>query len=946
MFDDCHEGWITSSEPERGGSCLRMRSCSTGPVIRARWVALAVALSLAGVPASAATGFTYRLVRDFPAAGFNGVTAPDEALCNFAFNDLGHAAYTASRVDYTTTPQVVVTSLYFWDGTSETLLFRDVDPRDGLHFPTFSSCPGYGIGLNNSGLIALPAITSPASVPGMMYFRPGIGHIGTVEDPARSSAFWSRANLNDTGQVAYVGGVSPAVGVSCFRIGTIGLGIPTPTESRICNTDGEYLFVPGFGGGIVNGSGQAAFLVSRQGAGAGYSTSLLDYDPSGMGRLTDLGLADEWFVHSAVPGFNASGFASVVTDGPQPLNHPGSVFRVALVSPDRRSVSILADGSVFTRDPRTGRSGSWLNDRNQVAFVVQDLDATNPGNARQGLWLVDPAKEPLLVLLGGYEPFEFGGQVARAVYLWTDSYPGGRGDLIVNNGGDVMFSATYVPAGAPTSTLRHGIFVASPEPGLTPANPVLPGPGDALPLGWRFVAPCAAIRNASFYPPGSATPPPRTCWVDPAFASGYTFTAEPGSANFASVVIPAPLPGGDAEFTLEVDGLAFPLQAGQVFDLTSVNQAGVPSFRIAGIDLAEALSPTDPAAFVTGLTWIGDPTAPNNFTLVPIVDSDGDGVEDAVDACPGTAPGAPVDATGCAPAQRDSDGDGVTDDIDQCAGTPAGTPVNAVGCPLPPPDSDGDGIPDLADVCPGTAPGAPVDATGCSPAQRDSDGDGVTDDIDQCAGTPAGTPVNAVGCPLPPPDSDGDGIPDSADTCSGTAPGAAVDANGCSAAQRDSDGDGVTEDIDQCAGTPAGTPVNAVGCPLPPPDSDGDGVPDSADRCPATSAGAAVDSNGCSASQRDSDGDGVMDDADACAGTPTGTPVNAVGCPIVSSGRVCDVDRDGDVDWRDIKAVAKAVGQQASGPTDPRDANRSGRIDVKDVLICSSKCDRWLCASP
>jgi OOP family OmpA-OmpF porin len=36
-----------------------------------------------------------------------------------------------------------------------------------------------------------------------------------------------------------------------------------------------------------------------------------------------------------------------------------------------------------------------------------------------------------------------------------------------------------------------------------------------------------------------------------------------------------------------------------------------------------------------------------------------------------------------APAPLDSDGDGVTDDMDQCPGTPAGTRVDAKGCPLP-----------------------------------------------------------------------------------------------------------------------------------------------------------------------------------------------------------------------------------------------------------------------
>ena len=59
------------------------------------------------------------------------------------------------------------------------------------------------------------------------------------------------------------------------------------------------------------------------------------------------------------------------------------------------------------------------------------------------------------------------------------------------------------------------------------------------------------------------------------------------------------------------------------------------------------------------------------------VDSDGDGVVDADDKCPGTAAGVAVDATGC---PLDSDGDGVTDDKDQCPETEAGATVDEKGC--------------------------------------------------------------------------------------------------------------------------------------------------------------------------------------------------------------------------------------------------------------------------
>ena len=58
-------------------------------------------------------------------------------------------------------------------------------------------------------------------------------------------------------------------------------------------------------------------------------------------------------------------------------------------------------------------------------------------------------------------------------------------------------------------------------------------------------------------------------------------------------------------------------------------------------------------------------------------DSDGDGVPDDEDECPGTPPGIQVDTVGCA---GDRDGDGVTDDVDMCLGTPKGAIVDHRGC--------------------------------------------------------------------------------------------------------------------------------------------------------------------------------------------------------------------------------------------------------------------------
>ncbi|MBN2721139.1 MAG: OmpA family protein [Proteobacteria bacterium] len=157
--------------------------------------------------------------------------------------------------------------------------------------------------------------------------------------------------------------------------------------------------------------------------------------------------------------------------------------------------------------------------------------------------------------------------------------------------------------------------------------------------------------------------------------------------------------------------------------------------------------------------------------------------------------------------QKDSDGDGVPDDMDICPGTPKGTQADKFGCPGAPGDSDGDGVVDAQDRCPGTPAGTRVDAYGC-PA--DADGDGVLNEADRCPNTPMGIRVDSYGCPI---DSDGDGVTDAVDECPGTPKGTRVDGRGCPVITvGDSDGDGVLDSRDQCPGTPTGVKTDSRGC--------------------------------------------------------------------------------------------------------------------------------------
>lgn len=146
----------------------------------------------------------------------------------------------------------------------------------------------------------------------------------------------------------------------------------------------------------------------------------------------------------------------------------------------------------------------------------------------------------------------------------------------------------------------------------------------------------------------------------------------------------------------------------------------------------------------------------------PDLDFDGDGIVNAVDACPKVKGAASAD--GC----PDADGDGITDAEDRCPNERG--PVALRGCP----DSDSDGLADIDDACPAEA--GPLARKGCPP--KDSDGDGLIDEEDGCPTEPG--PIERKGCPIR--DTDGDGTPDELDNCPKVA--GPVENQGCPAEEK------------------------------------------------------------------------------------------------------------------------------------------------------------------
>ena len=119
---------------------------------------------------------------------------------------------------------------------------------------------------------------------------------------------------------------------------------------------------------------------------------------------------------------------------------------------------------------------------------------------------------------------------------------------------------------------------------------------------------------------------------------------------------------------------------------------------VAPIALAVGLALGSVSAQAGYLTDSGGGVVTNNFGECWTAPG---GVDAMMEACGDVAP---------TPDDPDSDGDGVPDSRDECPGTPAGVAVTSFGCPK---DSDGDGVPDYLDKCPGTPAGAKVDSDGC-----------------------------------------------------------------------------------------------------------------------------------------------------------------------------------------------------------------------------------------
>lgn len=273
----------------------------------------------------------------------------------------------------------------------------------------------------------------------------------------------------------------------------------------------------------------------------------------------------------------------------------------------------------------------------------------------------------------------------------------------------------------------------TPTPGQEPGTPLAPlagGPADVF----QFGATVGAGGLGVDFP----------LYIDPPVATGYTYTVEPGEPTFASVVVPAPLPvTGDDQFRVLFGAFDEPLVAGTQFSFTDFVPGGVTTFEIRGIDPGEGLDPTDPFAFVAGLTFLGQ--GPITITQAPIALC-GNGTTDPGEACDD---GNQADGDGCSSiCVVEFCGDGVVQAglAEQCddgqANSDGAPDACRTDCTLA---RCGDLVIDSGETC---DDGNAVSGDGCSSLcqDEDADGDGVRDAVDACPESVVTPTVVIDGC--------------------------------------------------------------------------------------------------------------------------------------------------------------------------------------------------------
>lgn len=700
--------------------------------------------------------------------------------------------------------------------------------------------------------------------------------------------------LGNNGRISDIEGANPG------RIVTVG---PTnAVASRTPVMDNSFRVSP-----TISRNGLNAAAGGNSGTN-GSENSVWVLDPTLVGSLAEFVLCTNAAACS-VNGVSVNDRAAVAVTTDDYFNLPQFTGYVGVVSTDPATPGLVrvADQTGPLGFTRFLQSPS-INNLNEVAFNA----TTTTGS---GVFVGDVSGRAPTPVITSNEVIRADGALFGGVSQL------GFSPHSMNDKGQVAFyGGVNSPAG-----FRYVVLRADPAPGVTAGNPLLPGPGDVLPGGgWRFRA--CGTGNWSQIPIRSCPP---IEYYDPEYAVGYEYTVEGAGPSFRSVLIPAPLPNGDDAFQVEFDGNVAALKAGVLYDFTTLAPNGVRSFRITGISLAEALDPNDARAFVTGMQYV-DPSITNfTITMVPIVEN----TDPPTDSTP---PSITPTVTGVL-----GNADWYTTDVavSWAVQDPESAVASTSGCAAANVTADTTGT---TFTCTATSAGGT--ASRSVTIRRDATPPSVLFGAASPAANAAGWNRSTVSVPF----SGADATSGIASLTPATSPltftGEGADLRATVTAEN---GAGIT---------------NAVTSPSVRIDRTAPGVTIATPAVGATYARDQV----VAASYACTD---ALSGVAGCTGTvangapvPTGTSgslvfevsaTDAAGntttlarpYSVAAAVRACSVDFDGDIDRDDVALVTAARNTPASGPTDPRDPNRSGVIDLADARTCSLRCDRPSCAT-
>ncbi|WP_156826615.1 DUF7453 family protein [Marinobacterium rhizophilum] len=419
------------------------------------------------------------------------------------------------------------------------------------------------VGINDNGVVS--GLASDEFYNFSVWAITSGGVINTIE--GNISPEFTAADINSSGQIASRRNAFDSIIIS----------------DGVKETDlGPYARAGGIGKVVVNDVGQAAHLFVFDSIREPIYVYRYESGAAPISTAIDVSDGISTVIANDTIGFNIFGNASLNTG-----SGSETVGNIMLVTDDGTFTVAGSEYDPFTKF----HFGTSLNNNNMVSFIAStDID----GVERQGIFVRAPTDSALVEVVTEGDSLN-GLEVTRFSGLDTEA---------LNEVGQIAFVAWL-------SDGSRAVYRADPKQGVMPGRPVIPDLELGDGRGFPMPIPMINFGGHSI----------RT-YFDPPIAVGYHYTVNELAPSIDSILINAPLPGGDHTFNLHFEGQTHTLSAMIPFYFSDFIPGGVRSFTLDGIEESEMLDPNSPLAFVTGLTFVDTATEGSILTMTPIIIGD------------------------------------------------------------------------------------------------------------------------------------------------------------------------------------------------------------------------------------------------------------------------------------------------------------------------------------